>query len=186
MLLPETTPAPVADSLEIRQAFRVVTQTLIRQSTTITTTLTLGSEIPTSSPAPLTTPTAAPPPPAAHHHHHPHLTGGQVAGILCGVIGLVVILLIVGIFYINTSRLPITYEPEKDNKSQRTNPSSYRYVEEIYYTSRKKKKRRSSSSVEPLQRPPPVVERVPGGPKFPTYRALPISNPRNPQAWRVG
>ncbi|KAH7170089.1 hypothetical protein EDB81DRAFT_774416 [Dactylonectria macrodidyma] len=31
-----------------------------------------------------------------------------------------------------------------------------------------------------VQRPPPVVERIPGGPKFPTYRAIPIPNPRRP------
>ncbi|KAH8650454.1 hypothetical protein BGZ61DRAFT_487849 [Ilyonectria robusta] len=29
-------------------------------------------------------------------------------------------------------------------------------------------------------RPPPVVERIPGGPKFPKYRAIPIPNPRRP------
>lgn len=33
--------------------------------------------------------------------------------------------------------------------------------------------------------PPPAVERIPGGPKNPTYRALPIPNPRKPKVPRV-
>jgi hypothetical protein len=31
-----------------------------------------------------------------------------------------------------------------------------------------------------IRRPPPAAERVPGGPRYPTYRAIPIPNPRNP------
>jgi hypothetical protein len=41
---------------------------------------------------------------------------------------------------------------------------------------------RSASNRSQIQHPPAAAEQIPGGPRFPTYRAVPIPNPRDPQA----
>ncbi|KAL6691660.1 hypothetical protein J3F84DRAFT_386120 [Trichoderma pleuroticola] len=190
MLLPPV-PAPTeAPSLQNRQIdFRILTQTVIRASTTIVTTITLGTIEPVA-----TETIAVVPLPATHHHG---LSGGQIGAILGSVVGVVVLLLIVGFCYVGRRRMPITYEEEtkttkkkKRRSSSRTTRGIYQYTEEdIYYAPSRKKSssRRASVKVE-VQEPEAVVvtERIPGGPKFPTYRAIPISNPRNPQVWRSG
>ncbi|KAL7943353.1 hypothetical protein V8C42DRAFT_105091 [Trichoderma barbatum] len=181
-------PAPTeAPSLQFRQVdFHILTQTLIRASTTITTTITLGTIEPVA-----TETIAIVPLPVSHHHG---LSGGQIGAILGSVVGVVVLLLIVGFCYVGRRRMPITYEDEKKKtKKKRSGSSSrtrdiYEYTEEaVYYVPSRKKSSSRRVSVT-VQEPAPVVvaERIPGGPKFPTYRAIPISNPRNPQVWRSG
>ncbi|KAL6824126.1 hypothetical protein V8C40DRAFT_247378 [Trichoderma camerunense] len=192
MLLPPAPPAPTeAPSLQNRQIdFRILTQTVVRASTTIVTTITLGTI------EPVATETIAVVPLVTHHHG---LSGGAIGAILGSVVGVVVLLLIVGFCYVGRRRMPITYEEEtKETKktkrkrrrsSSRTTRGIYQYTEEdIYYVPTRKKSsssRRASVKVE-VQEPAAAVvtERIPGGPKFPTYRAIPISNPRNPQVWR--
>ncbi|KAL7904703.1 hypothetical protein GGI35DRAFT_462437 [Trichoderma velutinum] len=188
MLLPPA-PAPTeAPSLQNRQIdLRILTQTVIRASTTIVTTITLGTIEPVA-----TETIAIVPLPVTHHG----LSGGQIGAILGSVVGVVVLLLIVGFCYVGRRRMPITYEEEiketkkkkKRRSSSRTTRGIYQYTEEdIYYVPSRKKSssRRASVKVE-VQEPAAAVvaERIPGGPKFPTYRAIPISNPRNPQVWR--
>ncbi|KAH0528154.1 hypothetical protein TsFJ059_003052 [Trichoderma semiorbis] len=192
MLLPPAPPDPTeAPSLQNRQIdFRILTQTVVRASTTIVTTITLGTIEPVA-----TETIAVVPLPVTHHHG---LSGGQIGAILGSVVGVVVLLLIVGFCYVGRRRMPITYEEEtKETKktkrkrrrsSSRTTRGIYQYTEEdIYYipTRKKSSSRRASVKVE-VQEPAAAVvtERIPGGPKFPTYRAIPISNPRNPQVWR--
>ncbi|KAL7930303.1 hypothetical protein V8C35DRAFT_283663 [Trichoderma chlorosporum] len=185
-------PAPTeAPSLEIRQDFHILTQTIIRPSTTFITTITLGTV------EPVTTETIAVVPVPISHHHD--LSSGQVGAILGSVVGVVVLLLIVGFCYVGQRRMPITYEEEtkekrktkrKGSSSSRTTRGVYKYSEEaVYYVppKRKSSSRRASVTVE-VQEPEAAIiaERIPGGPKFPTYRAIPISNPRNPQVWRSG
>ncbi|KAK0765755.1 hypothetical protein N5P37_001693 [Trichoderma harzianum] len=189
MLLPPAPPAPTeAPSLQNRQIdFRILTQTVVRASTTIVTTITLGTI------EPVATETIAVVPLPVHHHG---LSGGQIGAILGSVVGVVVLLLIVGFCYVGRRRMPITYEEEMTKKTKRKRRSSsrttrgiYQYTEEdIYYVPSRKKSsssRRASVKVE-VQEPAAAVvtERIPGAPKFPTYRAIPISNPRNPQVWR--
>ncbi|TFA98041.1 hypothetical protein CCMA1212_010221 [Trichoderma ghanense] len=218
---PLPTPPP---SLRARQlTFHILTQTLVRPSTTITTTITLGTIDPSST----ETTTAAAVPLPVSPHHHSGLSGGQVGAILGSVVGIVVLLLIIGFCYVGRRRMPITYDDEKEyrykykrqthNNNSNSNDSNnngqrkkakgkgsrktrsayeYEYAEEeaIYYTDAptKGKRRPSSSSTKnkgaTVQEPAPAVvaERIPGGPKYPTYRAIPISNPRNPQIWRTG
>ncbi|KAM6488307.1 hypothetical protein HDV62DRAFT_20645 [Trichoderma sp. SZMC 28011] len=190
MLLPPAPPAPTeAPSLQDRQIdFRILTQTVVRASTTIVTTITLGTI------EPVATETIAVVPLVTHHHG---LSGAAIGAILGSVVGVVVLLLIVGFCYVGRRRMPITYEEEtketkktkrKRRSSSRTTRGIYQYTEEdIYYvpTRKKSSSRRASVKVE-IQEPEAAVvtERIPGGPKFPTYRAIPISNPRNPQIWR--
>ncbi|PTB75551.1 hypothetical protein M440DRAFT_1256914 [Trichoderma longibrachiatum ATCC 18648] len=219
---PSPTPPP---SLHARQLnLHILTQTLIRPSTTIITTITLGTIDPASTE---TTPAAAAVPPPVTTHHHGGLSGGQIGAILGSVVGIVVLLLIIGFCYVGRRRMPITYDEETEYKhkykkqthSDKAGSSSssssqrnkgrgkgsrttrgvygYDYTEEeaAYYTAapvRSKKKASSSSKKKnkdaSVQEPAPAVvaERIPGGPKYPTYRAIPISNPRNPQIWRTG
>ncbi|KAH6606970.1 hypothetical protein Trco_006123 [Trichoderma cornu-damae] len=185
-LPPAPTEAP--SPLHIRQnEFHIITQTLIRPSTTITTTITLGTIEPVA-----TSTIAVVPLPVSHHHG---LSGGQIGAILGSVVGVVVLLLIVGFCYVGSRRMPITYEEEKVEKRKkrkgggtRTTRGIYEYTEEaVYYTTPKGKSSSRKDTVY-VQTPDPVVisERIPGGPKFPTYRAVPIANPRNPQIWRTG
>ncbi|RFU76662.1 hypothetical protein TARUN_5602 [Trichoderma arundinaceum] len=186
-LPPAPTEAP--SLLQIRQnEFHILTQTLIRASTTFTTVITLGTIEPVA-----TSTIAVVPLPVSHHHG---LSGGQIGAILGSVVGVVVLLLIVGFCYVGRRRMPITYEEEtvekkkkrKGGSSSSTTRGLYEYTEDtVYYTVPKRKS--SSRKVKvAVQTPAPVViaERIPGGPKFPTYRAVPISNPRNPQIWRTG
>ncbi|KAL7791554.1 hypothetical protein V8C37DRAFT_141916 [Trichoderma ceciliae] len=186
-LPPAPTEAP--STLHIRQnEFHILTQTLIRPSTTITTTLTLGTIEPVA-----TSTIAVVPLPVSHHHG---LSGGQIGAILGSIVGVVVLLLIVGFCYVGSRRVPITYEEEKEEKkrkkqgrgSTRNTRGVHEYTEEtVYYTPPRRKSSSRKVSVS-VQTPAPAVvsERIPGGPKFPTYRAVPISNPRNPQNWRSG
>ncbi|UKZ76985.1 hypothetical protein TrVFT333_004701 [Trichoderma virens FT-333] len=187
-----SSPAPTeAPSLEIRQLdFHILTQTLIRASTTIVTTITLGTIEPVA-----TETIAVVPLPVSHHHG---LSSGQIGAILGSVVGVVVLLLIGGFCYVGQRRMPITYEEEEKKKktkkkgssSSRTTRGIYEYTEEaVYYVPpRRKSSSRRASVVVQVQEPEVAVvtERIPGGPKFPTYRAIPISNPRNPQIWRSG
>lgn len=182
-LPPAPTEAP--SPLHIRQNdFHILTQTLIRPSTTVVTTITLFTIEPAA-----TETIAVVPLPVSHHHG---LSGVQIGAILGSVVGVVVLLLIIGLCYVGQRRISVTAEDEKKKKkkkgggSSRTTRNIYEYTEEdIYYkpSRRKSSSRRASVTV---QVPAPVVvsERIPGGPKFPTYRAIPISNPRNPQVWR--
>ncbi|OTA01368.1 hypothetical protein A9Z42_0016730 [Trichoderma parareesei] len=215
---PSPTPPP---SLQARQLdFHILTQTLIRPSTTIITTITLGTINPTSTES-----TAAAVPLPVTSHHHTGLSGGQIGAILGSVVGIVVLLLIIGFCYVGRRRMPITYDDEKEykykdkrqthhdndvgtsqkkkkakGKGSRATRGVYEYdytqEEAVYYTEapiKSMKKSSSSSSKKKkngatVQEPDPAVvaERIPGGPRYPTYRAIPISNPRNPQIWRTG
>lgn len=185
-------PAPTeAPSLQNRQIdFHILTQTIIRPTTTFTTTITLGTIEPVA-----TETIAIVPLPVSHHG----LSGAAIGAILGSVVGVVVLLLIVGFCYVGRRRMPITYEEEKTttmkkkkkrSSSSRTTRGIYEYTEEaVYYVPprRKSSSRRASVTVQ-VQEPAVAVvtEKIPGGPKFPTYHAIPISNPRNPQVWRSG
>ncbi|KAL7902966.1 hypothetical protein HDV63DRAFT_362736 [Trichoderma sp. SZMC 28014] len=184
-------PAAPTKALNIRQDL-ILTQTVIRPSTTFVTTITFGA----SEPAATTDTVAAVPVPISHHHNG--LSGAQIGAILGSVVGVVVLALIIGFCYIGKKKATVAYEEEeKVKKRKRRNSHStrssihgvYQYAEEdvYYYTAPRKKSSTKKASV-PVQTPAPAVvsERIPGGPKFPSYRAIPISNPRNPQIRRTG
>jgi hypothetical protein len=185
-LPPSPTEAPSPLNIRENEPY-IFTQTIIRPSTTFVTTITLGTI------EPVTTSTAAVVPLPISHHHG--LSGGQIGAILGSVVGVVVLLLIVGFCYVGSKRTPDTYEEEKVKKRKRRSSRSthstrgiYQYTEEdVYYAPPKRKSSTRKVSVS-VQTPAPAVisEKIPGGPKFPSYRAIPISNPRNPQIRRTG
>ncbi|KAL7920186.1 hypothetical protein ACQKWADRAFT_165606 [Trichoderma austrokoningii] len=177
--------------LNIRQDL-VLTQTIIRPSTTFITTITFGTAEPAATSNTATVPV---PVPVSHHHHG--LSGSQIGAILGSVVGVVVLVLIIGFCYVGNKKSTVAYEEEEKVKKRKrrhshsTRSSShgvYQYAEEdvYYYTAPKKKSSTKKTSVS-VQTPAPAVvtERIPGGPKFPSYRAVPISNPRNPQIRRT-
>jgi hypothetical protein len=189
MHLPPT-PTEAPSPLNVRQEL-ILTQTIVRPSTTFITTITFGAV----EPAATTNAVAAVPVPVSHHHG---LSGGQIGAILGSVVGVVVLALIIGFCYVGNRKATVTYEEEeKIKKRKRRNSHStrsstrgvYQYAEEdvYYYTAPKKKSSTKKASVS-IQTPAPAVvsEKIPGGPKFPSYRAIPISNPRNPQIRRTG
>ncbi|KAF7560428.1 hypothetical protein G7046_g3716 [Stylonectria norvegica] len=162
-------------TLGIRQDYYVITQTLTWGDTVFTTHVTLGS-------APTDPPTQA-----SHHDNSSSLTNAQIGAIAGSITG--VFLLVVMLFC--CCRRPI---PPPKRSSNRSSYSSSYIVDDspepwpqqpfhrpapVYQNSATY---RSPSVVPrtPVQRPPPVPELIPGGPKYPTYRANPIPNPRNP------
>ncbi|KAH8123360.1 hypothetical protein FP744_10005570 [Trichoderma asperellum] len=187
MRLPPT-PTEAPSPLNLRQQL-ILTQTVVRPSTTFVTTITFGAIEPAA-----TSTAAAIPVPISHHHG---LSGGEIGAILGSVVGVVVLALIIGFCYVGNKRTAAANEEEKVKKRKRRNSHStrssthgvYQYSEEdvYYYTAPKKKSSSKKASVS-VQTPAPAVvsERIPGGPKFPSYRAIPISNPRNPQIRRTG
>lgn len=186
-LPPAPTEAP--SPLNIRQEL-VLTQTVVRPSTTFVTTITFGATEPVA-----TNTIATVPVPISQHHG---LSGGQIGAILGSVVGVVVLALTIGFCYVGKKKTAVAYEEEeKVKKRKRRNYHStrssrhgvYQYAEEdvYYYTAPRKKSSTKKAGVS-VQTPAPAVvsERIPGGPKFPSYRAIPISNPRNPQIRRTG
>ncbi|KAK1249661.1 hypothetical protein MKX08_009664 [Trichoderma sp. CBMAI-0020] len=182
-------PTPTKAPLNIRQDL-VLTQTIIRPSTTFVTTITFGA----TEPAATTSTVDVVPVPISHHDG---LSGGQIGAILGSVVGVVALALIIGFCYVGKKKTAVAYEEEeKVKKRKRRNSHStrsstrgvYQYAEEdvYYYTAPRKKSSSKKASVS-VQTPAPAVvsERIPGGPKFPSYRAIPISNPRNPQIRRT-
>lgn len=210
MRLPVPQPAPTAApqlllSLANRDNLRIITQTLTRKATTITTIITLGGSYPVPTPPTITsstsvaaTTTAAPPPPA---HHRKGLSQGQLGAILGSVTAFLLIIVVAGFCYASMQRMPITYEEDEkcDTTAASTTTNSY-----VSHETRKKHHHRHHhhhghhhhhhhrhfpksprSSKGSVQRPPPVAERIPGGPQYPTYRAIPIANPRSPRLGRT-
>ncbi|KAI9166464.1 hypothetical protein HJFPF1_02566 [Paramyrothecium foliicola] len=152
--MPALAPTALITVLAGRQEPHVITQTVAQEFTTYTTIVTLGL-IPTDDAGG----NARPVDPAPPSGGGGGISSAQLGAILGGVVAFVVILLVACFCCGGRRRQVRSY-------SRGSSEASY-------------------PNVEPPQprvrRPPPVVERVPGGPKFPTYRAIPIPNPRNPR-----
>jgi hypothetical protein len=151
MRLITSTPS-FTQGLVARQEPHVVTQTIVREFTTLTTVITLGT-IPTNNADP-------PPAPANEARDDSGASGGGLNNLEIGAIlgSIVAAISVIAMWYCycylpGTKRRLIQYE------------SSYSEESMVYMSPR---------------RPPPVAEMVPGGPRYPTYRAIPIPNPRNP------
>lgn len=95
-------------------------------------------------------------------------TGGLTNVQFGAIIGCIAALVVIGI------AAGICLSSNK-KKSQNV----YEYYTTTSSTSSGSSKRRRRKRHHP-KHPPPPTEWVPGGPKFPTYKAIPISNPRNP------
>ncbi|KAK2616528.1 hypothetical protein QQS21_000571 [Conoideocrella luteorostrata] len=138
----------------------MVTQTVVqpafsRPAQTITTVVTLGPS-PTGGAD-------------SGDHGSKGLTNLQLGAIIGSIAILVVIGITTGICMSGGKKKPA--EPVHEYYTT-ISPSS-----SSSSSSRHSKKHRSKKHP---RRPPPVAERIPGGPKYPTYRAIPIPNPREP------
>ncbi|EQL01411.1 hypothetical protein G6O67_003372 [Ophiocordyceps sinensis] len=140
------------------EAQHVVTQTITRQATTLTTTITLA-------------PANTPRPDAPIYGAQQGLSSLQLGAILGSVAVAAVVILAAGICWTHRRRARAVPVAEY----------SYHYDGDTYtyYTP-------SSDSV-PSKRPrypPPVADFIPGCDRYPTYKALPIKNPRDPRNLR--
>ncbi|KAK7408351.1 hypothetical protein QQX98_009499 [Neonectria punicea] len=163
-----TTDEPLPHSLAIRQEVHVITQTLSWAHTTFTTHVTLGGE-PTDT-------TQA----TDNHQGAGGLSDAQIGAIVGSVVGTFV--LVVAILCCCCQRRP---RPVRHNSRRSYASYSSSYMEGFPEPAPPPKGYwRRTPQPSPVQWPPPVAERVPervpGGPKFPTYRANPIPNPRKP------
>jgi hypothetical protein len=161
MLLP--TEAPIPPVLELRQEAHVITQTLTRDGMTITTIVTLGT-VPTD-----TTDNGGTAPDADIYGHDNGGLSSAELGAIIGSVAAFVLLLIIGFFcFANSRRRRVAV-----------------YDDSSYGSGSFVEVSRTRTGPRLPRRPPPVAERIPGGPKYPTYRALPIKNPRNPRVRHV-
>lgn len=141
-----------------RQEPHVVTQTLTRQATTLVTRVTLGSTG-TAAPTGLVVPDAD-----IEGNGH-GLSSAQLGAILGSIAAVVVLIIVAGICFAN-------------KKKPRT--AVYQGYGSSYGTSSTSDSLPSRSRPKKPRYPPRVVELIPGGSPYPTYRAIPIQNPRNP------
>ncbi|KEY72476.1 hypothetical protein S7711_05151 [Stachybotrys chartarum IBT 7711] len=163
------TEAPSLPAVLARQEPHVLTQTIIREFTTFTTVVTLGV-IPTNDPS-------GEPPSDESSSDSASAGGGgggdglnslELGAILGSVFGVVVIVLL----WYCCCYTPVTPR------------TSYEYRMHEYDSYRKSTGHvvdDAPTRPSAPRRPPPVAERIPGGPRYPTYRAIPIPNPRNPR-----
>lgn len=145
--------------MDSRQDARVITQTLSWQQTTFTTTVTLGGP-PTDG--------ANPQANIYGSSSSKGLSTGEVGAIVGSVVGFFSILLLLCFCLAQRKR-----------KARARRPRTYYYDSGSYYKGSIIDDMPPRPSRVRIQRPPPVAERIPGGPRWPTYRAIPIPNPRN-------
>ncbi|KAF5013008.1 hypothetical protein FDECE_955 [Fusarium decemcellulare] len=175
-----TTAAPHIKA--IRQEAQVITQTVSLPSTTFTTHVTLGVAA-TDRPDPVVT---------SHHSNPNGLTDAQIGAIAGTVVGVFLLVLIVLCCCCRQrSRHPreVTIVTERRRKRgsygssyasdgwSEPSPLQGEWIRPIPMPTP-----RPMPQPTPVQHPAPVYqpEQIPGGPKYPTYRAIPIPNPRNP------
>lgn len=115
---------------------------------------------------------------------HNGLTDAQIGAMVGAILGFIIIgltFIFCCLRYRRNRRLWRIYQQQQRRNSKRyTVTTDYSYtssVTDVPPSPKKpapvKTKRRSADYP-----PPPPKERIPGGPKFPTYRAIPIPNPR--------
>ncbi|PHH89724.1 hypothetical protein CDD83_5421 [Cordyceps sp. RAO-2017] len=137
-----------------RQEQHVVAQTLTRQATTVTTLVTLGAAGPATSVADVR-------PDINIYGTQQGLSSEQLGAILGSIAGAVVIIIVAGICLANRRRGRAAVDSDDVTSSYGT-PSIV-------------------DSLPPPRRPrypPRTAELIPGGAPYPTYRAVPIQNPR--------
>jgi hypothetical protein len=186
-----TTDEPHPHTLAIRQDVHVITQTLSWQHTTFTTHVTLGGPATASAEAEATTRPTTTAIPTEHHSGAGGLTDAQIGAIAGSIVGVFILVFVVLCCCCQRRPPPARHG---DRRSYASYTSSTYIVDDApeqpppppprWYWPRTPRTPRAPSVVRPSpvqsQWPPPVAERIPGGPKFPTYRAIPIPNPRRP------
>jgi hypothetical protein len=157
----------VVPHMVIRQEAQVITQTVELPSTTYTTHVTLGvvSAAATDRPVVVTS-----------QHSGDGLNGAQIGAIVGAVVGFFIVAFIVVCCCCRRPRKQVkrrrsyrSYSGSEDDWSVAMPHENWTRPVPVPF-----------SRPTPVQYPPPAAhrEQVPGGPKFPTYRAIPIPNPR--------
>ncbi|PWI70178.1 hypothetical protein PCL_00322 [Purpureocillium lilacinum] len=161
-----------------RQEPRVFTQTLTRPATTLVTLITLGSTPSTSSSSSSSSPspTASLVVPANSGGKH-GLSSVQLGAILGSIAAVVVLVIVAGICLANKTpprkRHTYVYQDWSTSSSGGSHGSSSTSSSS---TAKSKKKPPPKGPKRP-SRPPQLI---PGGAPYPTYKAVPIPNPRKP------
>lgn len=165
--MPVITQLP-AQALDLRDEPHVITQTITRVTTTFTTVVTLGGG-PTSWSGNQVDPDADI---YGGSGDGSGLTNVQLGAIIGSSIAFVAILIITWCCILQARR-----------RLEAGDVSGSDYS--LYDSSRSSSPR---SHGPPRPRPPPRARvNIPGGPKYPTYRAMPVRNPRaNPSLRRTG
>ncbi|KAF4968398.1 hypothetical protein FSARC_4195 [Fusarium sarcochroum] len=155
----------------IRQEAQVVTQTVYLPSTTYTTHVTLGVVSATATDRPVVT----------SQHSGDGLSSAQIGAIVGSVVGVFILAFLVVCCCCRRPRRPV--------KRHRSSRSSYSGSDGDGWSDAWPDENWTRPVPLPTGRPTPVQfprpvaqrEQIPGGPKFPTYRAIPIPNPRRPE-----
>ncbi|CVK88255.1 uncharacterized protein FMAN_05020 [Fusarium mangiferae] len=151
--------------INARQEVQVITQTVSLPTTTYTTQVTLGVASAPATDRPVVT----------SQHSGDGLSSAQIGAIIGCIVGVFVLAFII----ICCCRRP------KQPKKRRSYRSSYAdssdgWSERMPNENWVRPVPVPVARPVPVQFPSPVVQReqIPGGPKYPTYRAIPIPNPR--------
>ncbi|KAF5021265.1 hypothetical protein F66182_6663 [Fusarium sp. NRRL 66182] len=154
----------------VRQEAQVVTQTAALPSATYTTHITLGVPSATATDRPVVT----------SQHSGDGLSSAQIGAIVGAVVGTFILAFVV---------VCCCCRPRRPAKKRRGYRSGYGSDVSDGWSEAWPNENWTRpipvpvSRPTPVQYPRPVVQReqVPGGPKFPTYKAIPIANPRRPE-----
>ncbi|KAF4456026.1 hypothetical protein F53441_1747 [Fusarium austroafricanum] len=153
--------------IDARQEAQVITQTVYLPTTTYTTHVTLGV---VSASAPATDRPVVP-----SQHSGDGLSSAQIGAIIGSVVGVFIIAFIL----ICCCRRP---KPVKKKRSHRYSSDGWSdgWSDAMPHENWTRPVPIPVARPIPVQYPSPVAQReqIPGGPKFPTYRAIPIPNPR--------
>ncbi|ESU12650.1 hypothetical protein FGSG_06546 [Fusarium graminearum PH-1] len=146
----------VVPHMVIRQEAQVITQTVELPSTTYTTHVTLGVVSAAATDRPVAVPS---------QHSGDGLSGAEIGAIVGAVVGFFILSFVV----VKIRRSYRSYSGSEDDWSVVMPHEGWTRPVPV-----------AIPRPVPVQYPPPAAQReqVPGGPKFPTYRAIPIPNPR--------
>ncbi|VTT61097.1 unnamed protein product [Fusarium fujikuroi] len=142
--------------INARQEVQVITQTVSLPTTTYTTQVTLGVASAPATDRPVVT----------SQHSGDGLSSAQIGAIIGCIVGVFVLAFIVPK---KRRSYRSSYADSSDGWSERMPNENWVRPVPI-----------PVARPVPVQFPSPVVQReqIPGGPKYPTYRAIPIPNPR--------
>ncbi|KAH7188184.1 uncharacterized protein B0J16DRAFT_336571 [Fusarium flagelliforme] len=147
-----------------RQEAQVITQTVVLPSTTYTTHVTLSTDRPAV--------------PVTSQHSGDGLTSAEIGAIVGSVVGAFILAFIVVCCCCRRRPRVKTVKRRRSERSYSGSEDDWSVVMPHENWTRPVPVPVRGPTPVQYPRPAAVREQVPGGPKFPTYRAIPIPNPR--------